>query len=245
MGDPLRELESSAAAATRDAQAAADARRNDEQRAARQTVQKRTRKERSAARAPISFFSSMRFFGLAGVLLIGGVVGAVAHLENAKMPWPEIAAAVGAWAAVVALLALDNATWRWRLPFRVTGYQHIDGSDGTAGDYAPWIAFRVEIVTKGDASARAHVAKVLGILESRANKEGFSDKDTKYGGAQVWRVHENGSVAGQGTFAIYTTRIIERWLRREVRLLARVVPVEKVVVSAKYTGSGYRLPSGD
>jgi hypothetical protein len=43
---------------------------------------------------------------------------------------------------------------------------------------------------------------------------------------------------------LYNSRLIEKWLRKEVRLLHRGYPVGAVTVNAKYTGRSFEV-SGD
>lgn len=210
---------------------------------------KRRRKQQHAAeaRAPVGFFRSMRGFG---VIMLTGVVGVSVlafGLHDAALPWGTLGAAGAAWALVVALLVIDNVTWRGRLPFRLEGYDHIGARAPDRDGVAPWmrVAVTVRLADGVDAAAAApHVARVLGILASRVNKEMTGDPDRRFDADQRWKVAD-GTAEGETTYSFYTRRLCERWLRREVRLLARAFPLERVVVRAAYTGSGYDLPSAD
>lgn len=145
------------------------------------------------------------------------------------------------WLGVVAALYVDTVTWRARLPFRVEGYTVIDGVSPPDEGYAPWIALRVRIeLKKPTPEAASQRGRTLDLLVGRVTQMLAEDTDVNPGPDQVWR--RNGDEAvGQAGFPIYTARVIERWLRRDVRRLARAYPVDGVVVTARYTGSGYHV----
>lgn len=249
MTDPVDELARRAAEADEEARAVEQRKRDAAQAEADEASAEAAAKQRDAAKAPTSFVRSTRFFYLASLGVVGGVSVVVLLLEGIAMPWDSIGGAAAAWTVVVAGLALDHAMWRRRLPFTLVGYDRIGGTDRTGDDMAPWVAFTVQIIVKDDVpvAAKEAVRRTLQILASRVNARQRKLKDARFGGEQVWRVQEEGPflARGQATFGIYTTRLLEKWLRRDVRLLEKIAPVERVVVDARYTGRGFRLPSGD
>jgi hypothetical protein len=208
------------------------------QRAEKKQARRESRRQERAQQAP-GFFGSMRFFLWMAVSLLGGVAVivllSVGQIEEGS-DW-LVPAAIG-WAAVLPLAWLDARTWRTRLPFPVHGDRRILGSDTTDDSHVPWIEVRVELFV-GRSDASAAVEQVLRLLASRANRLHRNDKEANFGGARVWRV-DGRVVRGETTLAFWTTRVLEKWLRRDVRFLQRVVRVEQVRVRARYTGDSYR-----
>jgi hypothetical protein len=101
----------------------------------------------------------------------------------------------------------------------------------------------VRVALRDDSQdARAARARAVDVLVSRCNAMLNKDEDLKPTAGQWWRLHEDGSCRGECTFEIYTTRRLEKWMRGEVALLAKAHPVEKVIVSARFTGSSSRIP---
>lgn len=197
------------------------------------------RLRRKLSRAPIGFFGSLRFLGL---LLGGGMVGAaLGVLKVLHVPIPTIGAVwLGiAWLIVIVVLLVDFLTWRVRLPFRLDGYEHIDGTSPAQSGYVPWIDLRVEIhLCKVTAESERQRNRVLDLLAARIEQMLLGDKNANCGPAQAWS-RKDEFVSGQVGNSVYSTRLIERWLRRDVRRLAKAYPVDRVVVVARYTGSGY------
>jgi hypothetical protein len=244
LGDPLEELKKISAAEKAESQSELDEKARD----AAKEREKEKRKAESLAeagkKAP-GFFSTVRFFGLAMVGLIGGTIVGSAWLEGDEW-WksPIVAGIFAAWGAIVFVFWLDSATWKGLLPFKVEGMETIHGRDKSGDSRAPYIAFDIHIrfVGVGDNQARN---KVLEILAERINRVLKKDGDMNLNEKRVWRVADGGHLRGEGSRALYTQRLIEAWLRREVRLLHRAFPVGAVTVIATYTGDSFRVSSSD
>ena len=247
MSDELEKLAEIAAREADGDRAARSRRGRAAQSEADRAKRRRKKQHASEARAPIGFFRSMRGFGMIMVTGLIGVSVLALQLHDATLPWASIGIAAAAWAVIVGALLIDNLTWRRRLPFRLEGYEHIAARAPDGDDVAPWVRVSVALhLADGvDAAAAApHAARVLDILASRINKKMASDRDRDFDKDQRWKVAD-GAAEGESTYAFYTQRLCERWLRREVRLLARAFPLERVVVRAAYTGRGYDIPSSD
>ncbi|MBL8919732.1 MAG: hypothetical protein JNJ54_12770 [Myxococcaceae bacterium] len=231
-----RRVEAQQAAARRDV----ERRSRTEGRRHEKALRRRAEKLEGARRAPAGFFRSMRFWGLAfaGLLMLVALLVIVMEGDPATQA-RYLAPFAVIWLIAFAVLWVDSATWRQRLPFVVEGDLEIEGEDRTGDSEVPWIAVKVEIVLAQGGSHEA-VGHTLQLLASRANRLLADDKEARFGGAQVWRPGQS-QVAGETDPSFWTTRVLERWLRNEVRLLHRGVPVAKVKVHARYTGSGYRI----
>lgn len=245
MADPLEELKK-ISAAERDASQGEAAEQAREAAKAREKEQREAReKKERAARAP-GFFRSMRFFGLAMSGLVALVFFVSAALEEHWWNWQIVGGVLGAWAMVAALFGLDAATWRGRLPFKLVGFQTIGGKDDTSASRVPWLAFELELRFVDSAGAQRGtepLARTMEILGNRINRAMQKDSEADFSGGRVWRVTEAGVLRGEATLQVYTTRLIEKWLRREVRLLHAAYPVAEVIVRARYTGSSYMTSS--
>ncbi|MBL8914571.1 MAG: hypothetical protein JNM17_27960 [Archangium sp.] len=243
MSDPLEELKRIAEKEAAEARDKAESESRDKQREREKEAAAARAKVENARRAPGSF-SSMRFLGVgfAGLMLLT-IIGSI-WLEDdfaaTRWFWP----AVPVWLLAMLVLIIDGLTWRARLPFKLIGYETIEGTDKTGSNHAPYIRFEVRITLQGHASHEA-VAHTLEILGKRVNAMMFADKEADFGGAKVWRVSVRNSVGGQASRAIYTGRVIEKWLRKEVRLLHKAVPVSQVTVEATYSGDSYWVSSSD
>jgi hypothetical protein len=235
------ELEARAADARAQAEASEHS-KADEERARREKAAAAAQAERaSEARAPTGFVRSMRFFYLGGLGVVGLAVffGMLTEVDG-PMPWPVVAGVVSGYAAVLTGFALDNALWRRRLPFPINGFDVIEGKSRADSDEAPIVGFTIRIEVAGDTKARD---QTLEILAGRVNAILKKDSDLKdSSGKYEWRVND-GTLTGSCSFQIYTTRVIERWLRSDVRLLAKVTRIERVYVNARYTGDTFSLPS--
>ena len=218
---------------------------DDEQRAKKAEREKQhaaERKQRISDRSAPGYFGQMRFFTLAGTLVFGGAALGGAWSEGANV-LPLIT-----WALPVLVIAfvvtwLDALTWRRRLPFLVTGDDVISGSDGTDSDRVPWLRVTVRIVLR-EPFAHPAVDSTLQVLAARVNTAMKKEQGDSFEPKQHWRV-KDGVLRGEVDKSLYTTRMLEKWLRREVRLLHQVAPVKHVEVSAAYTGSSSWAPSGD
>lgn len=243
MSDPLEELKRIAAKEAEAAREKAEAESRDKQREREKEAANEAAKLEDAKRAPGSF-SSMRFLGVgfAGLMLFT-IIGSI-WLEDdfaaTRWFWP----AVPVWGLAMLFLIIDGLTWRARLPFKLMGYERINGTDKSGSSRAPYIRFEVRITLAGHASHEA-VAQTLEILGKRVNAIMFADKEADFGGAKVWRVSGGMSVGGQASRAVYTSRVIEKWLRKEVRLLHAAVPVSQVWINAEYSGDTYWVSSSD
>lgn len=237
--DELRrrvEAERAAARAESERRSRAESRGHEEE------LRRRARQRDRARRAPAGFFLSMRFWGLAfaaGLMLIVLLVIVMEGNPATQAPWLVPFAAI--WLLAFAVLWVDSATWRKRLPFVVEGDLEIEGEDRTGEGVVPWIAVRVDLELQ-QAAPHPAVGHALQLLANQANRLLADDKEANFGGAQVWRAGE-AHVAGETDASFWTTRVLERWLRNEVRLLNKAVPVARVKVHARYTGSGYRSSS--
>ena len=245
MTDARDELARRAAQETRNASKIGRARRRAEGRAQQKEAAARKRHKKDAQRAPTSFVRTTRFFLTAAAGLVGVVVVVVLAVEGAALPWAWIVGAFGAWVALSTAFAVDHALWRARLPFKLVGYDQIGGSDRTDDDEAPFVAFRVQVVPQDAGADRAPIAAALSILAARVNAVMTANEDAKFRAEQAWRQDGDDAVVGEASFSIYTTKVLEEWLRDDAQLLARVVPLQRVVVDARYTGRGFTLPSGD
>jgi hypothetical protein len=83
---------------------------------------------------------------------------------------------------------------------------------------------------------------VLDLLIAHVGELMAKDTDAKPGAGRTWHRIDH-AVQGEAGNPIYSERVIERWLRNEARLLAKVYPVERITVSARYTGGGYHVSS--
>lgn len=207
----------------------------------RERAAHRERDAVASARSAPGFFGQVRFFFLALTAVIGLVVVVTLAIGGYEIPWRAVG--VGAAALVVAGFALwlDAATWRGRLPFALEGDTRIDGDDPRQDEHVPWIAVSVRIHLSGGQSTPA-LSATLELLASRVNRAMRKDDEARFTPAQSWRVQGN-EVCGETDKSLYTTRQLERWLRKEVRLLHRTCPVARVVVSAHYTGGSYWSPT--
>lgn len=190
---------------------------------------------RDDRRAPTAFHRTTRAFALGMLQLLALAAFAGLWLEGVDVTtW--LLAFEASWLLVSGAVLLDHHTWRARLPFELQGYDTIEGTDTTDDDTAPFVHVRVTIEADGDLTP-AHTALV--ILATRMNRTLQSDSDTA--SAKAWQV-DGPCAEGEATFSLYTTRVLEAWLRREVCLAAKASPIRRVRVYASYTGYGYRLP---
>ncbi len=238
MGDPLEELNrisASESAEIRDElankQKAEAKAREKERRAAAARV--------AAGRTPPGVFRSYRFFYLVLVGLLIGGFGSGAIFEDDWWDGRVVTLVVGGWTAVLVFFLLDSLTWKRLLPFKLEGFDSIAGDDDSGAGRVPYLSFDVHIRFIGEGSAAART-KTLEILASRVNRA--LEKDGARDGQ--WRVVDGSSVRGEGSPMIYNARFLEKWLRKEVRLLHAAFPVGAVTVKAKYTGASFE-PSGD
>lgn len=237
------ELEARAAEAKAAEQSLVDEAARKQEAARQRERDKRVARARDDARAPTGFMRSMRAFtGMMGGMLL--LVGAATNaLEGPLFAWRSWAVVTAVWASVMGALALDARTWRRRLGFALDGFDHISGVDASGSDRAPWVRFEVRVVPRDDDSAaRAACARVLEILASRVNVMIAKDKDLSPSEEQRWRVDAKGACTGESTLAIYTTRLIEKWLRSDVALHHRTHAVARVEFRARYTGASTRIP---
>lgn len=237
------ELEARAAEAKAAEQALVDAAARKRDAAAKRERDERAARARDDARAPTGFMRSMRAFTgmMGGMLLL--VAAATNALEGPIFAWRWWGVAVAAWASVMGVLALDARTWRRRLGFALDGFDHISGVDSSGSDRAPWVRFEVRVLPRADdPAARAACARVLEILSSRVNVMIAKDKDLSPTDEQRWRVDAKGVCTGESTLAIYTTRLLEKWLRSDVALHHKSHAVERVEFRARYTGASTRIP---
>lgn len=242
MSDPLEELEKISAAEQEEARGEAAEQAREAAREREKEQRKAEALARAGRRAP-GFFSTTRFFALAMVGLIFATIVGSAWLEGDTW-WrsPVVAGLGAAWLLITAVLWLDSVTWRRLLPFEVEGLETINGKDASGDSDVPYIAFELHLrfVGVGDDQARD---KTLEILGARVNRALQKDSELDFNGQRVWRVLGGGRLRGEGTRMLYTQRLIERWLRREVRLLHRAFPVGAVTVHATYTGKSFRTSS--
>lgn len=216
-------------------------RRSEAARKARAQEARRTEQKRARDRfAPAGFFRSMRFFWLAAAALVMLVILGVMTMEGDLTTHARYLAPVAVlWLIAFTVLWFDAATWRKRLPFPVEGDLVIEGEDRTGDSEVPWIAVTVEIVLAQAASHEA-LRHTLEVLASQANRLLVDDKEARFGGEKVWRA-DAAQASGQTDPSFWTTRLLERWLRNEVRLLHQVAPISRVKVHARYTGAGYHI----
>ena len=234
--DARRKLEEMTARAEREARQASNRRNVDDRSAAAAASSAEERRRRAQARAPIGFVGSPRFMVMA---LSGGLIGMSWVALHEALPAVVNGAAL-AWLVVTAAIVIDVYTWRRRLGFTLEGYERIDGTSPAEDGFAPWIAFSVAIYLR-DVSADAvrQRDRVLEMLITRIDKMHKADNDLS-SRAPVWHRSDT-ATAGDTGYPIYAKRVIERWLRREVRLLAAAYPIDRVVVSARYTGGGFHV----
>jgi hypothetical protein len=239
LGDPLEELKrisASESAAVQDELA-------DTEKAAAKAREKERRASEArvaAGRTPPGVFRSYRFFYLllAGVML--GGIGTSAIFEDDWWDTQIVAGVAGAWTAVLIFFVIDSVTWKRLLPFKLEGFDSIAGDKDPGEGRVPFLAFDIHIRFIGEGNAQAR-AQTLEILASRVNRALKKDGELS---EPTWRVVDGSSVRGEGSPMIYNGRFIEKWLRKEVRLLHRAFPVGAVTVNAKYTGASFE-PSGD
>lgn len=241
MGDAeekLRQLEAEARAEERKVlEAEAEAARATQRKEAAEA----TKRREGDRRAP-GYFSQMRFVGLMAVALVAGALLGGAWSEGAPVG-PVFLYGAPVWALAVLVTWVDSLTWKKRLPFEVRGEDVISGTDGTGSDRVPWIGVTIRVVLQANATHPA-VNTTLQVFASQMNTMMKADTDASFTDQQRWLV-KHGLLRGETTKAMYTTRMLEKWLRREVRLLHEVARIERVEVSAAYTGSSYWAPSSD
>lgn len=195
-------------------------------------------RKREQSKAPIGFFRSMRFFWLALSAVSIGVVALV--VEDVR-----VAFAFAAWFVVFGALFVDARTWRRRLPFVVDGYDTIHGEDHSDRNHGTWLRVQLTIklaTTSSDAlAARKSACAVLVACMNAglAADKSLDDDDRK---KQAWRMTNDGCVGG-ASLALFITRQLERWLRNEATLCARVGGVDRVVVDARYTQDRFWVSS--
>ena len=242
--DRLKKEAESLARAERERAAGAEARQAREVRDQQETEQRRRRRQ---AQAPSSFLRStaaMRAWLALGLLL---ALAGAGLLDPTVRPLAEAVVPVGGLLVGVylALSALSQAGWRARLPFQLVGFDTIEGEDDSDEEHVPWIAFEITVrLRREDPRAVAAVEDALKILASRANAEMAADESRGFGAARFFGLAPGHRVLGEGTAALYTTSLLQRWLRREMRLVAHETGlVESVVIDARYTGQSYHLSS--
>lgn len=238
MATPEQELE-------RQAQAARARDQRDQERieqAHRKAVARAAAKlerSRSRARNAPGFFGSMTFvWFLATALLalaLAFVLAFQGQLEQYGL-WFGPPAIV--WAIAFLIFWMDAVTWRSRLPFRLTGDRVIHGRDNTDSDEVPWIEVQVTVELTGS-GAQTAVEHALQLLATRANRLLRGDKEANFGGDRIWRVEGN-IVRGETDPSFWTTRVLEKWARRDLRLLRKITPIHQIKVHARYTGRSYR-----
>lgn len=252
----VRELQArSAREQQRDADREAKAARQ-QMRTADRREAARKREQQKRGRAPVGFWQSREMWLIFLAALMLGVVALVFLYDHFYEHWQDPEESLFArwghvlsWSAV--LLGLYSiglvcwfGVWRKLLRFELVGYDSIAGRDKTGELEVPWVAFRVAVTLKeDDAVARAAVRAALEILAARATRFMKSDDDAKADSEHRWHLRGDLLAFGKGSRGIFVTGLLRRWLLGELNRVARRWPIERVEITARYTGDFYRVPS--
>lgn len=194
---------------------------------------------------PPGFLARRRVRAVLGTHLLTLPAGAVV-CALASWPWWVALAPIGLTLCVLMALWVDARTWARRLPYRVVGLDRIAGAARREDDWEPLIAFevRLTLLRAGPEDAVAlPVAHALAILGARVDRLNRRDPELRRGGEPAWQA-QGLSVVGRSHLGVYREAVLERWLRRELRLLHRLHPVATVEVCARFTGVQLYLAAG-
>ena len=85
------------------------------------------------------------------------------------------------------------------------------------------------------------LAAVLELFAERLNDAQQANKHFATSVERPWRVVAGESLTGELDGSMWGSRLLERWVVRDLRLLHRICPIREVVVEARYTGATYRI----
>lgn len=189
--------------------------------------------------ARVPGFGAQPRFELLKVAFIGlvllGAIGPLVPDVGLHRAWY---AACALWALLLTLALVDALTWRRRLPFSLIEPDRLTGHPDSRDDYSTWIEVGVSVVLR-DGSTPPALATALELLVTRLNRLMGEDQD--FSGALAWRSRAPNAVGGHVDHRFFSARVLEKWLRREVRLLHGAHPVERVETTLGWSQHTQRL----
>jgi hypothetical protein len=198
--------------------------------------QSRARERLVSEGHPISSWQQGRI-GLA--LMVGGVATAVSwNVWGARQSvWP-----LALCALAVAAFVAQGWWWPRHLPFRLTDADRVRGERPSAGKgQIPYVHFTITVHRKDKSQGESELAAVLELFAERLNDAQQANKHFATSVERPWRVVAGESLTGELDGSMWGSRLLERWVVRDLRLLHRICPIREVVVEARYTGATYRI----
>ncbi len=174
-----------------------------------------------------------RFTLVRGVGLVSAVValGVAAILDDPRAWLPWLAAVPATCLALGLFFWFDALTWRRRLPWALEGDRIIEGLATTSAVHGDVIRVTVTVTLRsGEVHPVLTTALILLARQAQALKpEGVRG---------YWQMVPGTTRAeGDSNFDFFEGRVLERWLRRDLRLVHRITPVERVTVHAEFAGT--------
>jgi hypothetical protein len=167
--------------------------------------------------------------------ILAPVAIALAVLEVTPWWW-AVGGLLAVTATAVLLLALDAATWRARLPFRLEGLDRLSGSAPREKDHEPLIEFEVHVTLERPSSPPPQaLIDALTILAGTLNQRVASSAWLRELPEARWEVKGEAAHGMAGLF-VWHDALIEAWARGPLRLLHRLHPIAQVSVRAHLTG---------